>query len=356
MKKSVLALAVLGAFAGAVSAQSSVTLYGRLDTAVTWTDPNSNGSVVGGEEGDAVFRLNGHDPIGGSRWGMRGSEDLGGGLKANFVIESGFQSDTGVASSGPGGSTRLFDRQAFVGLSSTSLGEIRLGRQQTLTREVDLIVGDISGEGELTVQTAVAPGRFLYQNFGNRVDNAVQYITPNFGGFQIRGLVAAGEGSAARQQGVALMYAAGPLKAGLSYEAYADGPGADGSYNEVVLLGASYNFGFATLLASYQNTTDFGTATSDTVLVGGAQVEDHQGYNVGVMVPFGAFQFRAQYTQSTLERDGASDLDQEKAGVSLRYSLSKRTQLYTVLTKISGDDDEAFNRDTQVTFGVGHNF
>lgn len=353
MRKTVLALAVLGAFAGSVSAQSSsVTLYGRLDTAVTWTDPGSDGSVAGGPEGDAVFRLNGHDPIGGSRWGLRGSEDLGGGLKANFVIESGFNSDTGA----PANTSKLFDRQAFVGLSSTSLGEIRLGRQQTLTREVDLIVGDISGEGELTVQTAVATGRPLYQNFSNRVDNAVQYITPNFGGFVIRGLVAAGEGATARQQGVALMYTGGPLKAGLSYEAYADGPGADGSYNEVVLLGASYDFGVATLLGSYQMTKDFGTATSDTVLVDGAQVEDHDGYNVGVMVPFGAFQFRAQYTSSTIERDGAGDLDQDKYGASLRYSLSKRTQLYTVVTKLSGDDDEAFARDTQVTFGVGHNF
>ncbi|MBA3592104.1 porin [Methylibium sp.] len=352
MKKSILALAVLGAFAGAVSAQSSVVLYGRLDNAVTWTDPGSNGRVTSDTTvGESVFRLNGHDVIGGSRWGLRGSEDLGGGLKANFVIESGFNGDTGAQSG-----SKLFDRQAFVGLSSKSIGEIRLGRQQTLTRELDLFSGDISGEGELTVIDTVAPGRFLYQNFGTRVDNAVQYITPNFGGFQIRGLVAAGEGATARQQGVSLMYAGGPLKAGLSYEAYADGPGGDGSYNEVMMLGASYDFGFATLLGSYQNTTDFGTALTDTVLVGGAQVEDIQAYNVGVMVPFGAFQFRAQYTSSTMERDGGSDLDQDKYGASLRYSLSKRTQLYTVVTKRSGDDDEMFSRDTQVAFGIGHNF
>lgn len=344
MKKTVLALAVLGTFAGVASAQSSsVTLYGRLDNALVWTDPGS-------DNGDSKYSLNGHDVIGGSRWGLRGSEDLGGGLKANFVIESGFAGDTGQ------GNAKLFDRQAYVGLSSSSIGEIRLGRQQTLTREVDLVVGDISAEGELTVQEQVAPGRILYQNFGNRVDNAVQYLSPNFGGFQIRGLVAAGEGVTARQQGVALMYTGGPLKAGLSYEAYADGPGGDGSYNEVMLLGASYDFGVATLLGSYQNTKDFGSATSDTVLVDGARVEDVQGYNVGVMVPFGAFQFRVQYTSSTLEREGASDLDQDKYGASLRYSLSKRTQLYAVATKRGGDDDETYTRDTQVAFGIGHNF
>lgn len=344
MKKSVLALAVLAAFASAASAQSSVTLYGRLDTAVTWTDPGS-------DAGEDLWRLNGHDPIGGSRFGFRGVEDLGGGLKANFVIESGFNSDTGA----PGNATRLFDRQAFVGLSSTSLGEVRLGRQQTLTREVHLLAADVTGEGELSVTTAPAANRPLFQNFGTRVDNAVQYLSPNFGGFQVRGLVAAGEGVQARQQGVMLAYSAGPLKAGLAYEAYHGGPGADGSYNKVVTLGASYDLGVATLVGGYQNTRDFGTATAETVQVGGFDVEDHDAYNIGVMVPFGAFQFRAQYTDSTVETAGG-DVDQKKYGASLRYSLSKRTQLYAVALKLSGDGDEAFAREEQVVFGVGHNF
>jgi predicted porin len=351
MKRSALALAVLATLAGAASAQSSVTLYGRLDTALTWTDPGSEGQVGGtGSEGDAVFRMNGHDPIGGSRWGLRGTEDLGNGLTAKFVLESGFQSDTGAIS------TRLFDRQAYVGLASSGMGELRLGRQQTLTREVHLLAGDITGEGELTVVTAVATNRPLFQNFGTRVDNAVQYLSPDMGGLQVRALVAAGEGVTARQQGAMVSYGSGPLKLGAAYEAYADGPGADGSYNKVVTLGASYDFGVATLAAAYQNTRDFGIATAETVEVDGADAADHDAFNVGVMVPFGSFQFRAQYTKSTLERDGAGDLDQDKYGASLRYSLSKRTQLYAVATKLGGDDDETFGRETQVALGIGHNF
>ncbi|MBA3598883.1 MAG: porin [Methylibium sp.] len=353
MKKSILALAVLGAFTGAVSAQSSVTLYGRLDNALVWTDPGS-------DRGDSRYSLNGHDVIGGSRWGLRGSEDLGGGLKANFVIESGFNGDTGAQSG-----SKLFDRQAFVSLSSKSLGEVRLGRQQTLTREVNLLTGDISSEGELTITESVASNRPLFQNFSSRVDNAVQYLSPSFGGFQVRGLVAAGEGVTARQQGLMVSYSAGPLKAALSYETYANKPAraddpdttpanefnADksGSYNEVATVGASYNFGVATLLGSYQNTTDLGSSTAFT------EGTDHDAYNVGVMVPFGAFQFRAQYTTSTVETANG-DLDQDKYGASLRYSLSKRTQLYTVVTKREGDNDETFTRDTQVAFGIGHNF
>lgn len=342
MKKSVLALAVLGAFASVASAQSSVTLYGRLDTAVTWTDPGSDGSVTGGGTGDDVWRLNGHDPIGGSRFGFRGVEDLGGGLKANFVIESGFNSDTGSSAN----ATRLFDRQAFVGLSSMSLGEVRLGRQQTLTRETHLLAADITGEGELSV-VAAPTGRVLFQNFGTRVDNAAQYLSPNFGGFQVRGMVAAGEGVAPRQQGVMLGFSSGPIKAGLTYEMLDGGPGNDsGTFNKVATLGASYDFGFATLSGAYQNSRD--------LLVGTDEV-DHDAWAIGAMVPFGAFQFRAQYITSTVELPGG-DVDTDKYGASLRYSLSKRTQLYAVALKFSGDDDESFNRETQVVFGIGHNF
>jgi predicted porin len=359
MKKSAIALAVLGTLAGAASAQSSVTLYGRLDTSIAYTKLNNGDDVTRMSGGSGS---NGADPIGGSRWGLRGSEDLGGGLKANFVIESGIDLSTGEgatasAASGTSGSAtspaRLFSRLAWVGISSTSLGEIRLGRQQGMTREINTFVGDISAEGELQiVDTQYAgSGRPLYQNFGTRVDNAVTYTTPNFSGFQARVLMAAGEGATARQQGVMATYAAGPLKAGLSYESYDRDP--VGSYNEVMTFGASYNFGMATLLASYQDTSDFG-GNAGLVLVGGLK-QDHNAYNVGVMVPFGAFEFRAQYTEATQKRS-TGDLDLEKYGVSVRYALSKRTQLYGVFTQRDGDAATAAGKESDFAFGIGHNF
>lgn len=339
MKKSVLALAVLGTFAGAAAAQSSVTLYGRLDTTISYAEPGNNVS-----SGDGTWRVNGNAPIGGSRWGLRGSEDLGSGLKANFVIESGFNSDTGA----PGNASKLFDRLAWVGLSSASLGEIRMGRQDTLTRQNDLGFSDISAEGELTVVEALG-GRPLFQNFGSRVDNSVGYYSPSFGGFRINALVGLGEGATARQQGVMVSYAGGPLKAALSYEGYSDGPASSGSYNEVITIGGSYDFGVATVLASYQSTDDFGTATTFT------PGTDHNAFNIGVMVPYGAFQFRAQYTDSTIEAPGG-DIDQDKYGFSVRYAMSKRTTLYAVATKRSGDGDANFAKLNEVAFGIGHNF
>lgn len=339
MKKSVLALAALGAFAGSAAAQSSVTLYGRLDTTINYAEPGNNVN-----SGDGTWRMNGSAPIGGSRWGLRGSEDLGGGLKANFVLESGFNSDTGA----PGNSSKLFDRLAWVGLSSASLGDIRLGRQDTLTRQTNLGFADISGEGELTVVESLG-GRPLFQNFGSRVDNSVGYYSPSFGGFRVNALVALGEGATARQQGVAFTYAGGPLKAALSYEAYSDGPASSGSYNEVIAVGGSYDFGVATVLASYQSSDDVGTATAFT------PGTDHNAFNVGVMVPYGAFQFRAQYTDSTVEAPGG-DIDQDKYGFSVRYAMSKRTTLYAVATKRSGDGDADFAKLNEVAVGIGHNF
>lgn len=347
MKKSVLALAALGAFAGAASAQSSVTLYGRLDTAVTWTDSTN---------AEDRFTLNNHQPIGGSRWGLKGSEDLGGGLKANFTLESGFNSDDGS----PGNSAKLFDRQAWVGLSSASLGEIRLGRHDTLTRQLNLGYGsDLTAEGEITVvdgNFGAAAGRVLLQNFGSRVDNSVVYLSPSFGGFQIRGLVAAGEGATARQQGVLLGYAAGPIKAGLSYEEYDDAPGGGGSaYNKVFTAGGSYNFGVATLGLGYQKTSDFGSNTTESGVI-----DDVDAFNVGVLVPFGSFEFRAQYTQAKADLDLGGDNTSKKYGASLRYALSKRTTIYSAYlhreTDNDADTDPNLNGKDQFLVGIGHNF
>ncbi len=346
MKKSVLALAVLGAFVGTAAAQSSVTLYGRLDTTINYSEPGT---------GDGTWRMNGSAPIGGSRWGLRGSEDLGGGLKANFVLESGFNSDTGA----PGNTSKLFDRQAWVGLSS-SMGSLNFGRQDSLTRTLHLGYADISAEGELTVvENIVATGsavatRPLHQNFGTRVDNSVKYISPNFSGFQFQAMVGLGEGpSTARHQGVLVGYAGGPIKAGLSYEMYADGPGSS-SFNEVFTLGGSYNFGPASLLLAYQDTSDFGSQTGGETIVGGDTV-DHDALTVGVLVPMGKFEFRAQYTRSELDT-AIAEPKQSKYGASVRYSLSKRTQLYTVLTKRQGSQDELFTKETEVAVGIGHNF
>src|ERR1700712_516811 len=115
MKKSLLALAALGTFAGAAQAQSSVTLYGIIDAGFVY---NNN------QAGQKLYSLNSGN-LQGSRWGLRGTEDLGGGLKAIFVLENGFDVNTGKL----GQSGLEFGRSAYVGLSSAQFGTVTLGRQ-----------------------------------------------------------------------------------------------------------------------------------------------------------------------------------------------------------------------------------
>lgn len=114
MKKSLLALVALGAFAGAAHAQSSVTLYGIIDEGFIFNN-NAKGVHLYGLSSGVMQ---------GSRWGMRGTEDLGGGLKALFVLENGFNVNTG----GLGQGGLEFGRQAYVGLSS-GFGTLTMGRQ-----------------------------------------------------------------------------------------------------------------------------------------------------------------------------------------------------------------------------------
>jgi predicted porin len=355
MNKSILALAVLGTLAGAASAQSSVTLYGRVDTALTYRDPGKNARALGtnsaGTVGKEAWLLEDGGAatgFGQSRWGLRGTEDLGDGLRAYFVLESAILADTGAAGNTSG---KLFDRQSYIGLGSKTWGDVRLGRQETLTRELDLRFADASGENELSIVEAFASGRVLFQNFGTRVDNAINYRSPVLGGFQLNVILGLDENAnnTAEYRGIGGTYVGGPLSAGITYEEYSGGV-ANGSYNKAYTLAANYNFGVATVFAAYQNTTDFGTQTAYTAGT------DHDAFNIGVRVPYGAWTFKGQYTESNVDPASGSDVKSEKYGLSAAYALSKRTSVYAAWTERGGDRDETFTRKTQIALGVGHNF
>ncbi len=154
MKKNAIVLGVLGLFSGLVSAQSSVTMYGVVDVAVERVKgATSLTRVTSGQQQ-------------GSRWGLRGSEDLGGGLKALFVLETGFNADTGTL--GQGG--RMFGRQSFVGLGG-GWGAVRLGRQYTPMDDIVSIIGTKTYD-VLSVVPIIGNGDY------NRVDNALTYVSP----------------------------------------------------------------------------------------------------------------------------------------------------------------------------------
>lgn len=397
MKKTLVALAVLGTFTSIASAQSSVTLYGRVDQNVAIQDPGkratSNGvAIASGQGGKATTKLNdgGTNGYGSSRIGFKGTEDLGNGLKAFFQLEAGVTPDTGVV--GSGGS--FFTRGAYLGLSHKTLGEIRLGRQETLSRENNVKINDITGENSLTVTETLQDSagrntRPLFQNVGTRINNGIRYTTPSFAGIQASAIVGLGEREqtvvtganasntrTANYRGFAVVYTGGPLALNVIYEDLSGGAlGGSNDYNNVITVGGSYDFGFAKVAAAYQDTSDYGLQT--TVAPGALGTAaatafrkgvDVEAWNIGVAVPMNAFTFRAQYTGSKIDKKftnasnlaptpaGTSSFDQHKYGVSLQYAVSKRTSVYATANARGGDDSSYFTGKTQFAIGVGHNF
>ena len=191
IEKALLAAAALLA-AGASQAQSSVTLYGLIDLAV---DNYKAGSAAGGTN---VWKLNDGvvNGLNGSRWGVRVAEDLGGGLRANAVLEGGLSADTGAL--GQGG--LAFGRQAYVGLSSASFGEVRLGRQYILedsTMGLSNPFGNAAVNNQGTGVTNLGKALPFWLN-APRANNVIQYQTPTMGGFYAAAQLAPGEATADR--------------------------------------------------------------------------------------------------------------------------------------------------------------
>jgi predicted porin len=204
MKNKLIGMAALAVVSGAAHAQSSVTLYGIIDVGINY---NSN---AGGHSD--YFMSSGVNN--GSRWGLRGAEDLGGGLKAIFDVENGFDVTSGKAVQGG----LEFGRQAWVGLSSSRWGALTLGRQYDLA--VDYIgpfaVGDQGGGN-----VAAHPGDIDNLNNNFRVNNAVKYQSPSFGGFKFGALYSLGgvAGATGRNQiySAGAHYAFGPFSAAVAY-------------------------------------------------------------------------------------------------------------------------------------------
>jgi len=400
MKKSLIALAVFGAFATAASAQSSVTLYGRIDQNVTYQDPGNKVDINGktaAKLGGSAVKLNdgGVNGYGASRFGLRGTEDLGDGLKAYFILESQIGADTGAAggtteSSQVSGSS-FFNRQAYVALGSKTLGDVRLGRLESLSRELGAQgYTDASSENELKITEAVATGRNLFQNFGTRIDNAFTYKSPVLAGFQgsvIIGLSESGtqvdsDGTTtknkkiAEYRGLSGKYNFGPFNAAIAYEEYSGG-GISGNYNKVVTVGGNYDFGMAVVYGGYQNTSDLDGQSVARTGANKPSGIDVDAFNIGVKVPFGNFTAKAQYTRSTIDFPtgytgklvssvagksfggktlSGDSLDQDKYGVTIAYALSKRTSVYAVFTERGGDEDYSYGSKRMFAVGVGHNF
>ena len=311
MKKSLLALAVLGAFAGAASAQSSVTLYGKLDLGFAKEAGKADKQVRDGSS---------------SRLGFRGVEDLGGGLKAMFQFEHRFNPDTGTVTN-----TAFWDGLSTVGLGG-SFGTVNLGRQYTaaFSLATDVIdpfggytVAGLRGESLTTLIKSVAR---------LRTDNSVRYDGA-FGGLKVAADIAeTPAGGVDRPYSVAAQYAAGPFMVAASY----DNP--TGANDNLATLGGSYTFGPAKV--------SLGIGRGDN----NSNVRVKQAL-AGVTVSVGAAgQVLAGYAQ---EEVGTADAT-KKVSLGYRHNLSKRTQLYTDVTRVN--DLLSKTEKTGYDFGVIHTF
>lgn len=324
MKKSLIALAVLAA-SGAAMAQSSVTVYGIADI---WF-----GSSKAGLNGvrQTVLESGG---VSGSRFGFKGTEDLGGGLKANFLLEQGFSLDTGAASD----STKAFNRQAYVGLSG-GFGEVKLGNVYTA-------YDDISGATNSAFDSvlAAATNVFVSNGYTANPNNNIYYATPSFGGFS--GAVSYGLGenktttlSAANTTAFHAKYENGPIYAGVAYQRQK--PQGSGASDKFTRINGSYDFGVAKLLASYGNVKE------DTG-------EKSNEYHIGVDVPLGgALTLSGGYATSKTKLAGVTQSKRSGYGIALAYGLSKRTTVYTGVHSDTEKDGAGVKTDKNTAYAVG---
>ncbi len=368
MKKSLIALAVLGAAAGLAQAQSAVGIYGIIDAGLVHERGGAAGNVTKLSSGIGSA----------SRLGFRGSEDLGGGWSANFVLEAGPRVDTGELDV-PGS---IFNRQAYVGFRHNDLGALTLGRQYTPYYLTLSTVGDPFGAG----YAGTAKNLFPAGGNNTRTSNAFVYTSPVMSGVSGELLYALGEqqGSAAagRQLGFALTYAQGPLNARIAYSrrnndiTAAAGaamvppvPAADHDSARNTVVAANYDFGVARAYAAFGFDKGFnsGLLPNSGTPYGGVKATpstDAREWLLGASVPIDAAN---TVLASYIRKDDRTFLNQDahQWALGMTHALSKRTSLYAAYAKIInrrgagytvGNNTEVGSGSSAVNLGVRHTF
>jgi predicted porin len=313
MKRFLLVASAASCSIGAY-AQSSVALYGRIDVSTNYIIYDSTAT-----RGSTRVKSLSSDA---SMFGFRGTEDLGGGKRAYFKLESGFNVDTGAQSN----AVSFFNRESYVGLGDARLGSIQLGSQYTPNVFTSGRIDPFNRFG-LGANTTFFQGTRGYPVSYN---NAIQYLSPLVGGFSGKLLVAAGEGApTGKGYSAEVEYGSGPLFAAVTYDQYratAASVGLVGApvWSKNLAAGAVYDFKVVKLHGWYQKN----------------RVEnrpDVNGYLLGLTVPAGQGDFRASY----LRRD-AQNADASLAAVGYYYYMSKRTFLYTQVGRLTNSGTAAF--------------
>ena len=363
MKKTLTAVAIL-AVSGSTMAQSSVSLYGILDATLML----GQGSVLGKTQiGNSGYNT--------SRIGFRGTEDLGAGLAASFVLEAGVNNDDGTgAATNPnnqgtfnpatgkfvnnaaGGAGLTFNRRATVSLSG-GFGEVRVGRDYTpqfwnhsyfdpftINGVGASQIYSNSLAGPTTVRASNSVGYFLPRSIGGIYGQVQYYLGENSGG--VVAPIGKNDGSGL---GARIGYAAGPVNVALGYsQTRFLTPGNINTMN----LGVSYDFGVVKVSTMYERDDVKNSATGT-------------GYLLGANVPVGAGEIRAAYSTYKVDIAGRSP-STNKLSMGYTYNLSKRTAVYTTLARVSNRNgaSQALNGavtganagSTGYDFGVRHLF
>ncbi len=381
MKKSLIALAALSAFAATAQAQSSVTVYGIIDTGYNNVETTTSAGV---KTDTTQIRTNGEAST--SRFGLRGTEDLGGGLKANFVVESNIGNTN---ANNTAGSTNLGDRLFWAGLEDAKLGQLRIGLQDSTVRSNWLahdqlafanVVGNLAHN-----QVGVANGSGAANAAAGShtaLNTAVNYISPRFNGAQLTLGVMQSEVDASNANKVktgsgsqvGLNYVAGKFSAGVAYvEAttatntvaeVAAVPGNAGTAaaaaantkNKETSAAASYDLGVAKVAYIYNKRDSKNSlATSDyTTNI------DRTSHSFSVSAPVGAKTvLRAGYGFGELRQGATTAYNADIKGMqaAVNYNLSKRTTAYVIY----GDESREITSSTKAkvkeySVGVRHSF
>jgi len=346
MKKTLIAAALLAGFAGAAQAETQVTLYGIVDLGVGYQKIKANGDSA------SKFGMNSGNQSG-SRWGLRGTEDLGGGTRAVFTLESGFNANNGNSAQGG----RLFGRQATVGLANDAWGQLDLGRQTNIASKYFASIDPFGasfglaniGHGFSSANTA-------------RYDNMVLFQTPSYAGFQVgagysfnSGIGAGGNGFRTNDNNrvitAGLRYVNGPLNVAAAYDQL--NPSSSNAATAKVrsyLVGGSYDFEVVKLALAWGQTRNGWFVGQDANVLGGSLALDGvavntnpygngtnasgfraSSYLVGATVPLGAATNLFGSWQRIDPKNARLTGDDETSNsysLGLTYDLSKRTNLY----------------------------
>ena len=380
MKKTLAAVAVLGAFAGSAIA-ADVTLYGILDTGVGYNHTDFDGLS---EDTDSFAMKSGQQS--GSRWGLKGAEDLGNGLTVGFILESGFDSDTGASSK----STNLFNREASLYLQG-GFGRLGFGRigainnGQSSWAKIGMINAfGTSSWGGYTTQI----GNVM--STAGQWDNMIAYETPNFAGFQVFAQYSMGnttgdttavenESSADRYYAIGATYKNGPVALYLAVDStnYKSLGLADVDDSLTVTLGGSYDFEVAKVYLGAQyfdevKLSSIGGVVQDVkaAWVTGGIASKVKGYGISLTadapVAGGKLMAGLSFTDAEAadsEAQANQDFEIQRYGVSVGYDypFSKRTDVYAAAgwmqdsvdwTKTTSNDISAYS----LYVGLRHKF